>query len=115
MKWDLSLWANKLNNGMENLKLECGTLTAREEKILKDRLKTIDEFSEQITNHLEIPVKKYTEDGISQILEIQNRMLTFLVECESDSNIYNRWHHILTYSHNQLTKLIARVNELNLT
>ena len=108
-QWNLNLWTNKLKSGLENLNLECGTLTAREEKILKSRLNKLDIFSEQILNHLTIPVKSYTENGYLEINKLQNRILTFLVECESDSNIYERWDTVLSSSHNLLTQLSAEI------
>ena len=48
LKWNFNLWVDKLNKGLHILNLECGTLTAREENILKSRLNTLGEFSEQI-------------------------------------------------------------------
>jgi len=109
LQWDMKSWIKKINSGLGNLNLECGTLTAREENILKSRLSQLDILSEQILNQLTIPVKSYTEDGTLLITKLQNRILTFLVECESDSNIYERWDEVLSSSLSHLTYLSTEI------
>lgn len=108
-QWDFSIWTNKIKTGLKNINLECGTLTAKEENLLKSRLAELNNLSGNIIENLTNPVNSLTEDGINQITKIQNRILTFLVECESDSNIYERWDSILTQSHYQLSDLTKNV------
>ena len=109
-QFDLTLWAQIVENGLGNLNLECGTLTAREEKILKTRLSGMEEVVQNIKSHLEYPINILKEDGTRHLINIQNRMLTFLYECEVDSNLYERWDNSISTSYESLDNLIIGIN-----
>lgn len=113
LSWNFNLWANKLNDGLKILNLECGTLTAREENILKSRLNELETISENIITHISDPVSKFTFEGSEKISLIQSRINTFLIECHADSNILERWENVLNESDNILTELVNNINKID--
>tara|TARA_B100001029_G_C15041361_1_gene443863 strand:- start:178 stop:1818 length:1641 start_codon:yes stop_codon:yes gene_type:complete len=110
-RFDLTIWAKTIEDGLSNINLECGTLTAREENILKTRLFGIEEIVYNIKSHFSYPVNILNEEGKNKFLNINNRMLEFLYECEVDSNLYQRWDQAILSSHENLNSLINEINE----
>jgi len=113
LNWNFNLWANKLNDGLTILNLECGTLTAREENILKSRLNELGIFSENIINHISNPVSKFSIEGSEKISLIQSRINSFLIECHADSNILERWENVLIESDDILTDLVDNIQKID--
>ncbi|MAJ43861.1 MAG: hypothetical protein CMF96_03825 [Candidatus Marinimicrobia bacterium] len=108
-RFDFTIWSNILQEGLEYINLECGTLTAREEKILKSRLYGLKHIAQNIESHTDSPLNVFIKDGTENINIIKKRMLTFLNECETDTNLYSRWNSPIFNSYENLNKIINNI------
>ena len=114
-KYDLKFWSSLIEDGLNNLNLECGTLTYREENILKKRLLKIENLIKQIIFQYTHPIETLKDRGDKQIINLKAKMFSFLEECKSDSNIFNRWNSLIINSSEKIDYLLQQIDEMNLT
>ena len=114
-KYDLKFWSSLIEDGLNNLNLECGTLTYREENILKKRLLKIENLTKQIIFQYTYPIETLKDRGEKQIINLKSKMFSFLEECKSDSNIFNRWNSLIINSSEKIDYLLQQIDEMDLT